>query len=108
MGDECSRANGNLEFSRLGLSKQEAVRIFGGAGVIIHNGAGVSHLKAFQALKRANLEYKKELIEMCLPRPFPVYFDGWCYTFLGKRNNWGGIISAPNGWFRWLHHLKMV
>lgn len=82
---------GNLEFSRLGLSEQEAVRIFGGAGVIIHNGAGVSHLKVFQALKRANLEYKKELIEMCLPRPFPLYFDGWCYTFLGKRNNLGGM-----------------
>lgn len=30
---------GNLEFSRLGLSEQEAVRIFGGAGVIIHNGS---------------------------------------------------------------------
>lgn len=65
---------GNLEFSRLGLSEQEAVRIFGEADVIVHNGADVGHLKTFQTLKRANLQSTKELVKMSLPRRIPFHY----------------------------------
>lgn len=66
--------NGDLELSRLGLSEQNAVRIFGEADVIIHNGADVSHLKTFQTLRRANLESTKELTKMSLPRQIPFHY----------------------------------
>lgn len=66
--------NGDLELPRLGLSEENAVRIFGEADVIIHNGADVSHLKTFQTLRRANLESTKELTKMSLPRQIPFHY----------------------------------
>ena len=65
---------GDLVLPRLGLSKDDAKRIFQEADRIIHNGADTSHMKTFQSLRLANLQSTKELIEMSIPRQIPVHY----------------------------------
>ncbi|TGJ86271.1 hypothetical protein E0Z10_g2470 [Xylaria hypoxylon] len=65
---------GDLTFPRLGLSDDDAKAIFGAADCIIHNGADVSHLKAFRSLRLANLVATKQLIEMSLHRKIPMHY----------------------------------
>lgn len=88
--------NGDLELSRLGLSEQDADRIFGEADVILHNGADVSHLKTFQTLRRANLESTKELVKMSLPRRIPFHYisTAGVALFSGKET-FGETSAAP-------------
>lgn len=66
--------SGDLSLPNVGLSTTAAIDIFEQADVVIHNGADVSHLKAFQTLKRANLESTKELVKLCLPRRIPFHY----------------------------------
>ncbi|KAI0799427.1 hypothetical protein GGR55DRAFT_668888 [Xylaria sp. FL0064] len=65
---------GDLRAARLGMSVEDAQRVFSLADLIIHNGAEVSHLRSYRSLKPANLTSTKQLIEMSLPRRIPLLF----------------------------------
>ncbi|RYP47491.1 hypothetical protein DL768_006463 [Monosporascus sp. mg162] len=72
--EKVSLHEGDLALPRLGLSKQEAERVFAEADVIIHNGAEVSYLKTYASLRACNLQSTKELVEMCAPHPVPIHY----------------------------------
>jgi hybrid polyketide synthase/nonribosomal peptide synthetase ACE1 len=65
---------GDLKLPRLGLTEEQARRIFSVAGCIIHNGAQVSHAQSYHSLRLANLQATKELVEMSLPRRIQLHF----------------------------------
>ena len=65
---------GDLRFPRLGLSEEEASRIFRSADAVIHNGADVSHLKTYASLRPANLASTQELARLCTPRKIPLHY----------------------------------
>ncbi|CAJ2504343.1 Uu.00g117370.m01.CDS01 [Anthostomella pinea] len=65
---------GDLLRGRLGLSEQDAKRIFHEADMIIHNGADVSYGKTWASLRLCNLQATKELVEMSLPRLVPFHY----------------------------------
>ncbi|KAK5633745.1 hypothetical protein RRF57_009459 [Xylaria bambusicola] len=52
---------GDLGDANLGLSEQDAERVFGTADSIIHNGADVSFMKTYSSLRRTNVLATKNL-----------------------------------------------
>ncbi|KAJ6104774.1 hypothetical protein N7523_011094 [Penicillium sp. IBT 18751x] len=65
---------GDLKASQLGLSDSDAASIFRHADVIIHNGADVSFMKAYQSLKLTNVASIMELVKLALARHIPFHF----------------------------------
>ncbi|KAI9776743.1 MAG: putative Hybrid PKS-NRPS biosynthetic cluster [Geoglossum umbratile] len=65
---------GDLAAPRLGLSESAAETIFAEASVVIHNGADVSFLKPYAALKATNVGSTRELVQMALPYRIPIHF----------------------------------
>lgn len=65
---------GDLTFPRLGLSEEDAARLFDEADAVLHNAAEVSHLKSFFTLRQANLGSTKELVRLCLPHRIPFHY----------------------------------
>lgn len=67
---------GDLKRPRLGLSEEDAKRIFGEADRIIHNGAEVSHLQSYHSLRLANTQSTMEMVKMSLEvgRRIPFHF----------------------------------
>lgn len=57
---------GDLSQARLGLGKDEARLLFSEADAIIHNGAEVSFLKPYEALRNANVGSTRELVKLSL------------------------------------------
>lgn len=66
--------DGDLREPRVGLSEEEAERVFADIDAVIHNGADVSHLKSYFTLRRANVNATKELARLCLPRRIPFHY----------------------------------
>ncbi|KAI2643458.1 hypothetical protein GGS21DRAFT_485978 [Xylaria nigripes] len=56
---------GNLADPQLGLTDKQAEVVFAKAAAIIHNGAEVSHMKAYQSLRTPNVGSTKELLRLC-------------------------------------------
>jgi hybrid polyketide synthase/nonribosomal peptide synthetase ACE1 len=65
---------GDLRQPNLGLPTDLVVSIFEHAEAVIHNGADVSHMKSYAALKAANLDSTKELFKLCIARHVPFHF----------------------------------
>lgn len=65
---------GELHQPRLGLSEEEAGRLFDEADAVIHNGADTSHLKSYWDLRPSNMDSTLELVRLCLPRRIPLHF----------------------------------
>lgn len=65
---------GDLAAQRLGLSESAAETIFAEANVVIHNGANVSFLKPYAALRAANVGLTRELVQMALPHHVPIHY----------------------------------
>ncbi|KAH7130903.1 hypothetical protein EDB81DRAFT_888200 [Dactylonectria macrodidyma] len=66
--------SGNLTDERLGLSEAEFAMLARTADAIIHNGADVSFLKSYPALRQTNVVSLRILVEMALQRRVPVTF----------------------------------
>ncbi|KAK7415996.1 hypothetical protein QQZ08_012149 [Neonectria magnoliae] len=66
--------SGNLTDERLGLSEAEFAMLARSADAIIHNGADVSFLKSYPALRQTNVVSLRILVEMALERRVPVNF----------------------------------
>ncbi|KAF2969820.1 hypothetical protein GQX73_g3786 [Xylaria multiplex] len=66
--------SGDLSLPCLGMTASEASRIFAIADAVIHNGADVSHLKAYRSLRQVNVVSTKELVKLCLPRHIPLHY----------------------------------
>ena len=65
---------GDLSQPLLGLSESDFDKLSHTADAIIHNGADVSFLKSYQALKSTNVLSTKVLVEMAIPRAVPIHF----------------------------------
>ncbi|KAI3109622.1 hypothetical protein CBS147333_5269 [Penicillium roqueforti] len=65
---------GDLTLPRLGLVEAQATAIFNDADAVIHNGADVSFLKNYPALRRANVDSTIELLQLAWPRQVPVHY----------------------------------
>lgn len=66
---DCPKAilhRGDLSLPRLGLSRDEAQRLFSAADAVIHNGADVSFLKPYEALRAANVGSTSEIVRLSL------------------------------------------
>lgn len=61
--------SGDLRFPRLGLAEDEARLLFADADAIIHNGADVSFMKPYTALREPNLGSTQELVRLGLRMP---------------------------------------
>lgn len=57
---------GDLGNADLGLSEQDAERVFGAADSIIHNGADVSFMKTYSSLRRTNVLATKNLAALAV------------------------------------------
>ncbi|KAH9906638.1 putative Nonribosomal peptide synthetase 14 [Xylariomycetidae sp. FL2044] len=56
---------GDLAQPRLGLGEDEARLLFADALAIVHNGADVSFLKPYEALRESNVGSTRELVRLC-------------------------------------------
>lgn len=65
---------GDLTFPRLGLSEEDAQRIFAEADIILHNGADMSHGRTYASLRACNVQATKELAMMSSPRRLPFHY----------------------------------
>ncbi|KAK0616902.1 hypothetical protein B0T14DRAFT_435063 [Immersiella caudata] len=65
---------GDLSARHLGLSQSDRQTLSQEADVIIHNGAVVSFLKPYSALRNANVLSVRSLVELALPRSIPFHF----------------------------------
>ena len=65
---------GDLGQPLLGLSASDFDQLSKTADAIIHNGADVSFLKSYQALKPTNVLSTKTILEMAIPRTVPIHF----------------------------------
>jgi hybrid polyketide synthase/nonribosomal peptide synthetase ACE1 len=65
---------GDLAAPRLGLANTAADAIFAEATAIIHNGADVSFLKPYAALRAANVESTRELVRLAAPHGTPLHY----------------------------------
>jgi hybrid polyketide synthase/nonribosomal peptide synthetase ACE1 len=72
--DKISVYPGDLSLPLLGLSESEFDHLSHNIDVIIHNGAEVSFLKSYQALRAPNVSSTKELVKLSLPRSTPIHF----------------------------------
>ena len=72
--DKVECYEGDLRLPRLGLTEEEASRVFQTADSVIHNGADVSHLKTYSSLRLANVVSTQELVKLCLPRNIPLHY----------------------------------
>ncbi|CAG8958435.1 hypothetical protein HYFRA_00011112 [Hymenoscyphus fraxineus] len=72
--DKISIFKGDLSQPALGLSDEDAARIFAEADTILHNAANVSHLKHYRTLQPENVLSTKELIKLALPRRIPIHY----------------------------------
>jgi hybrid polyketide synthase/nonribosomal peptide synthetase ACE1 len=87
---------GDLRLADLGLSINSIVSIFGRADAVIHNGADVSHMKSYAALKAANLNSTKELFKLCISRRIPFHFISTAgVALLSGLERFGEISAAP-------------
>ncbi|KAF7557832.1 hypothetical protein G7Z17_g375 [Cylindrodendrum hubeiense] len=66
--------SGNLTDERLGLTEIEFANLARSADAIIHNGADVSFLKSYPALRQINVLSLRTLVEMALERRVPITF----------------------------------
>ncbi|KAK7994399.1 hypothetical protein PG991_015987 [Apiospora marii] len=57
---------GDLTRARLGLDASTARRLFAAADAVVHNGAEVSFLKGYEALRDANVGSTREVVRLCL------------------------------------------
>ena len=58
----------------MGLSQADATRLSNEVDIIIHNGAIVSLLKAYQTLRRPNVQSTIEIIKLALPSSIPIHY----------------------------------
>ncbi|RLL93808.1 hypothetical protein CFD26_101962 [Aspergillus turcosus] len=65
---------GDLSRPYLGMLEDEARLLFEEADVIVHNGADVSFLKAYESLRAPNLHSTRELIRLTAHRSVPFHF----------------------------------
>ncbi|CAG8973977.1 hypothetical protein HYALB_00010099 [Hymenoscyphus albidus] len=72
--DKISISRGDLIQPALGLSDEDATRIFTEADAILHNTVNVSHLKHYRTLEPENVLPTKELIKLALPRRIPIHY----------------------------------
>ncbi|PGH13477.1 hypothetical protein AJ79_03607 [Helicocarpus griseus UAMH5409] len=75
---------GDLSKKFLGLSAQDASRIFGECDVIIHNGADVSLLKSYRKLSPTNVSSTKELVRLALEHCSTKQFHYISSTSVGQ------------------------
>lgn len=72
--DKIHQYPGDLSKPLLGLSESDFRKLSATADAIIHNGADVSFLKSYQALRGTNILSTKTLIEMAVSRSVPIHF----------------------------------
>ncbi|MEV8391070.1 MULTISPECIES: amino acid adenylation domain-containing protein [unclassified Streptomyces] len=65
---------GDLAASGLGLPAEHAAALAACLDLIVHNGAQVNFLYPYSALRAANVEGTREIIELAAPRRVPVHF----------------------------------
>lgn len=65
---------GNLSNPLLGLSNEEAQRIFATTDAVIHVAADTSHVKRYSDLKGCNVGSTQVLAKLCLPRRIPMHY----------------------------------
>jgi hybrid polyketide synthase/nonribosomal peptide synthetase ACE1 len=87
---------GDLRQPDLGLPTDSVVSIFEHAEAVIHNGADVSHMKSYAALKAANLDSTKELFKLCIARHVPFHFISTAgVALLSGLEEFDEISAAP-------------
>lgn len=74
LGPKVTCYEGDLRQARLGLTEEDAARIFGVADAVIHNAADVSHLKSYPSLRAANVGATAELARLCQARMVPLHY----------------------------------
>lgn len=65
---------GDLSLPLLGLQEDEARLIFSSVDAIIHNGADVSFMQTYHALRKPNVEATKELVGAIADRHIPFHY----------------------------------
>ncbi|GKZ30068.1 putative Hybrid PKS-NRPS biosynthetic cluster [Aspergillus brasiliensis] len=66
--------SGDLSHPTLGLTESEATHLASTVDCIIHNGADVSFLKPYSALRGPNVHSTKFLFNLCIPRHIPFHY----------------------------------
>ncbi|RYC53991.1 hypothetical protein CHU98_g12218 [Xylaria longipes] len=89
--DKVTLHEGDLKYSRLGLSENLADLLFAQIDVIIHNGADISHITTYPSVRLENLQSIKELAEMGLPRMIPYL---GMFTAASGQDEFGGSSSV--------------
>ena len=87
---------GDLGQPLLGLSQANFDTLSNTANAIIHNGADVSFLKSYQALKATNVLSTKTLIELATPNSVPLHFISTAAVALFTPEKELAEISAAN------------
>ena len=88
---------GDLALPLLGLTRQDAVRVFSEADVVIHNGADISHLKHYSTLKPANFESTKELVRLSISRMIPFHYVSTAgVSMFTVRSSFGEVSVRPD------------
>lgn len=98
---ECPKAilyAGDLSHPQLGLGEHDVMELFSDPGVaVIHNGADVSFLKPYEALRAPNVLATQELARLCLSSPFspppPLHYVSTAGVgVLGLASSQDGIV----------------
>ncbi|GKZ24594.1 putative Hybrid PKS-NRPS biosynthetic cluster [Aspergillus brasiliensis] len=66
--------SGDLSHPTLGLTDAEATHLASTVDCLIHNGADVSFLKPYSALRVPNVHSTKFLFSLCIPRHIPFHY----------------------------------
>ncbi|GCB20628.1 nonribosomal peptide synthetase 14 [Aspergillus awamori] len=90
--------SGDLSHPTLSLTEVEATRLASTVDCIIHNGADVSSLKPYSALRAPNVHSTKFLFSLCIPRRIPFhYISTASVTSLSKKDEYpeASVASYP-------------
>lgn len=89
---------GDLRLPRLGLTADQAAKVFMEVDAVIHNGSDTSHLKYYSAVRDCNVESTRELVRLCLPRKIPLHYvssAGVC--LLAGRETFPEVSATASG-----------
>ncbi|GLA04538.1 nonribosomal peptide synthase [Aspergillus niger] len=90
--------SGDLSHPTLSLTEVEATRLASTVDCIIRNGADVSFLKPYSALRAPNVHSTKFLFSLCIPRRIPFhYISTASVTSLSKKDEYpeASVASYP-------------
>ncbi|KAK7749846.1 putative Hybrid PKS-NRPS biosynthetic cluster [Cytospora paraplurivora] len=102
---ECPKATlyaGDLCLPRLGLSDPDTRRLFSEPGAaVVHNGADVSFMKPYEALRAPNVLATRELARLCLSSPLrappPLHYVSTAGVgILGLAASADGVVPAAS------------